>query len=256
MPYIRPTPKCRLEKPEKVRIVKAMVEHHRQAFTKDPDSLNRKVPRNAFADLLEDVGVLLLSRSEALARETGPVRSFLDETPLPAELDGLLPPEYRTFCLALNALKQWVAKEQAATDRYLLGGTARETCRAAATTCIVTGKPLAGETAVLHHPLRDGRPPLPLSEEGHAMIEGQARREGGGATTVGGKMKAMKKQMNRSWIHLKRGCQDHLGRAVEHSGPKMASNARSFAKTVSVETGLGYEEILDWLSENTDVDDR
>ena len=50
-----------------------------------------------------------------------------------------------------------MAAEQAATDRYLLGGKAGKDCRAAATTCVVTAKSLDGGKVELH-PVRDGRP--------------------------------------------------------------------------------------------------
>ncbi len=36
--------------------------------------------------------------------------------------------------------------------------------------CIVTGEEL-GERAELHHPMRDGRPPILLSKKGHDIIE-------------------------------------------------------------------------------------
>jgi len=75
--------------------------------------------------------------------------------------------------LAINSLKQWVVAEQGATDRYLLGGAARDLCREATDTCLVTGAVLTNGIE-LHHPVRDGRPPIPLSKEGHASIEGQS----------------------------------------------------------------------------------
>jgi len=250
VPYTRPVAAGKLDKAQKVRLVEAMVEHHRRAFEAVSGSLNIKVPRDVFDDLLDEIGTLLLARSRTMAAESGPVREFLLANALPENFSGLLPLEFRAFCLALNGLKQWVTKEQAATDRYLLGGTARETCRAAATTCVVTGKSLAEEKIVLHHPLRDGRPPLPLSVEGHAKIEGQVRGEGKEPDTLDAKMRSLKKQMNKSWLHLHRGCLDHMGLPVSHSTPGMAGDARAFAKKVSVATGRSYREILDWLNEN------
>jgi hypothetical protein len=118
------------------------------------------------------VGGKLLEESEKLANTDGPVRKFLDDNPLPAPLAEMLPPQFRVFCLALNALKQWVSTQQARTDHHLLGGRARDLCKGATDRCLVTGDAL-GQDRQLHHPVRDGRPPIPLSKHGHSLIEGQ-----------------------------------------------------------------------------------
>ena len=94
---------------------------YRAWAAEDPSQLNRKVPREAFDELLNRAGALLLEQAAVLATTPGPVREFLEQNPLPLSLAGKLPDEFRAFTLALNALKQWVAAEQAATDRYLLG---------------------------------------------------------------------------------------------------------------------------------------
>ena len=72
------------------------------------------------------------------------MRDFLADNPLPDGMAPLLPDSFRAFCLALNSLKQWVAKEQAATDRYLLGGVSRQLSDASAT-CLVTGEALGAD---------------------------------------------------------------------------------------------------------------
>jgi hypothetical protein len=136
--------------------------------TEDPSRLNRKVPREAFDDLLNRVGELLLEQASILAATPGPIRKFVDHNPLPPSLEGKLPDEFRAFTLALNALKQWVVAEQAATDRYLLGGSPRTECRAAADVCIVSGVPLAEGVVELHHPVCYGCPPIPVSKHAHA----------------------------------------------------------------------------------------
>jgi hypothetical protein len=66
------------------------------------------------------LGEILLTESEKLAEAAGPVRNFLDANPLPPGMVERLPDNFRVFCLALNSLKQWIAAEQSATDRYLL----------------------------------------------------------------------------------------------------------------------------------------
>ena len=178
MQYRRPQPTSRLSKHDRQELLGAYYRDYRHLAEQQLDTLNRKLPREAFARILDHVGALLLREAAALASQAGPVREFLDNNPLPAPLQGRLPDEFRAFCLALNALKQWVSAEQAAADRYLLGGTARAECRAAATHCLVTGAALEQDGIELHHPVRDGRPPIPLSKKAHASLEGQIRRPG------------------------------------------------------------------------------
>jgi hypothetical protein len=161
-----------LSKPEKLALLKEYEEYYRTIASADRLALNRKLPREAFTDLLDRIGEVLVEEAGKLANSEGPVRKFLDDNPLPSSMENRLPKEFRAFCLALNAITQWVAAEQAATDRYLLGGDARNICRQGGTTCLITGEPL-GPDAELHHPVRDGRPPIVISKWGHASIEGQ-----------------------------------------------------------------------------------
>ena len=148
----------------------------------------------------------------------------------------------------LNALKQWVAAEQSATDRYLLGGTARESLRKLADQCMVTGETI-GPDGELHHPVRDGRPPILLSKRGHSFIEGQiagnhVEQEG---DSVSVEIQKMRRKGNHSWVQLREGCLDQLGLQVQFSSPGRRSASRSFAIKVHEELGLPYQEILDWL---------
>jgi len=172
MPYKRPTSPLKLSKQEKLKLLQEYVRHYRELSSKDKNVLNRKLSRESFSHILDRVGEMLLAETARLATSQGPIRTFLEENPLPRSLEKMLPDNFRVFCLALNSLKQWVAAEQAATDRYLLGGKARELCREAIKTCLVTDGELSLD-AELHHPVRDGRPPILLSKKGHASIEGQ-----------------------------------------------------------------------------------
>ncbi|RKH51114.1 hypothetical protein D7X55_20450 [Corallococcus sp. AB049A] len=198
--------------------------------------------------MLDQVGALLLQQSAVLATTPGPIREFLDRNPLPPSLEGRLPDEFRAFALALNALKQWVAAEQAATDRYLLGGNARIECRAAGDVCIVSGAPLADEVVELHHPVRDGRPPIPLSKEGHDRIEGQVSASHD--DRVWSVLRELKQQASRSWIHLRRGCLDLLNLPVEHSTPSVAASSKTFARNAAKATGMSYQELIAWLDDS------
>jgi hypothetical protein len=162
-----------MERAERRAMLEQYFLYYSQIAQDNPVGLNQKLSRIAFAGMLDSIGELLLRESAVVAKKEGRAREFLDENPLPPMLSDKLPVEFRTYCLALNALKQWVAAEQAATDRYLLGGTARAECRAVATNCVLSGDQLTDDNTHLHHPVRDGRPPIPLSKKAHAEIEGQ-----------------------------------------------------------------------------------
>jgi hypothetical protein len=179
MKYRRPQPDSRLAKAARQELLHAYFHEYRPMAQQQPDALNRKIPRAAFAAVLDRIGGLLLEAAAELAQEPGPVRHFLDNNPIPQAIRGRLPDDFRAFCLALNALKQWVSAEQAATDRYVLGGTARDECRAASTECVLFGVALEPEDTELHHPLRDGRPPVPVSKRAHALLEGQVSQSNG-----------------------------------------------------------------------------
>jgi hypothetical protein len=246
MPFERPKPKSRLSKKDRQAILKEYYEY----YTEKPSALNRKLPPDALREmreLLDAIGCLLISRADELAKQPGPIRQFLDDNPLPEHLARHLPHEFRVFCLALNALKVWVSAEQPATDRYLLGGKFKDECREAVTTCIVTKKVLTPKTEVeFHHPVRDGRPPIPLSKEGHYILEHPATAKGD--DRVGAALLAIKKKGNRSWVQLRRGC-EHLGDTAR-APQQVDANSKSFAREAKRITGLSYEELLNWLYDN------
>jgi hypothetical protein len=248
MPFQRPQASGPLNKEERARLLLNYLNHYREVAQQDLNALNRTIPRGAFDDLLDRIGCLLLEEAMVLANAPGPVRDFLIANPLPKPLKGLLPDDFRVFCLALNALKQWLAAEQAATDRYLLGGKARQECRAAATTCVVTGESFESAQVELHHPVRDGRPPIPLSQRGHERLEGQTGSSGNDRLRE--KIGAIRSRMNRSWVHLRQGCLALLGREAVHSTTNVAAASRAFGRKIAKETGLTPEQILAWLDEN------
>jgi hypothetical protein len=243
MPYERPVNLAPLSKAQKLTLLKELVTHYEVEAALDRGALNRKMPREAFAGLVDRVGELLLQESKRLAEEPGAVRDFLDSNPLPSSMAELLPRDFRVFCLALNALKQWVGAEQAATDRFLLGGTARNLCRSAASKCLVTGEPL-GADVELHHPVRDGRPPLPLSKRGHDTVEGQVSVS---EDPVEARLVVLKREGNRSWAMLRRGCLDLLGRPEPSSSSATAAGSRTFARKAVEVSQLSYEQLLEWL---------
>lgn len=215
------------------------------------DLLNQKLPRSVMSGILDSIGSLLKSESHRLAQSSEEVRNFLVANPLPGEMAELLPDDFRVFTLILNSLKQWVVAESAYCDRYLMGGTVRKNCRKAIDHCLVTGEPLEGEIE-LHHPVRDGRPPIPLSKEGHALIEGQVAGGVDGAAdgclveeSDWEKLKQIKKQRNQSWTQLREGLI-----AIKTGSMTCRPNAKSFANKVIREIGLHPDNILDLLNEH------
>jgi len=244
--YGRPRNESPLSKDEKLRLLKQYFEHYRSRAATDRSVLNQKLPREAFNDLLNSLGEMLLTKSKDLASIEGPVGTFLDNNQLPEAIDQRLPREFRVFCLALNAIKQWVAAEQSATDRYLLGGDARKLWREVADfdSCFVTGEKV-GSDCELHHPVRDGRPAIPLSKHGHDLIEGQFSSEGD--DPIEQALSGLRRKGNRSWAQLRRGCLDCIGRPEPRSSKRGTANDRAFASKAAAAANISYEDILEWL---------
>lgn len=245
--YERPSNKKPVAPDEKAELLRQYFAYYEQVAQQDPDRLNVKLERAAVADLLDEIGGLLLERAKALSSSQGTVRDFLDATELPECIRERLPDEFRAFCLILNALKQWVAAESAATDRYLLGSTVRNQCRKMADHCLVTGEPLDAATVELHHPARDGRPPIPLSKAGHDRIEFGTQ---GTDDPVEATLREIKGKGNRSWVMLRRGCLALLGEDFDDSTPAVLSGSKTFARKATEATGLDYRELIDWLDEH------
>lgn len=244
--YERPTNPNQLTPDEKAELLQQYFSFYERLAKQDSELLNVKLERSAVEDLLDEIGALLLERSQMLACSPGPLREFLHATEVPECLKGKLPDDFRAFCLILNALKQWVAAESAATDRYLLGGTARQQCRKVADHCLVTGNELAGDIE-LHHPARDGRPPIPLSKPGHDKIEQQTSDPN---DPVEATLRKIKTEGNRSWVMLRRGCLALLGRDFEESSESVLSGSKTFARKAAEATGLSYDELISWLDEH------
>lgn len=249
MTYIRPKNKYNFSPTEKRELLEEYFEFYRTIAREQPDLLNSKLPREAHASFLSEIGAILLRHSETEVQKDGEVAKFLDKNPLPDHLSHLLPKEFRAYCLALNALKQWVSAEQAATDRYIFGGTVRKQCREHTNACLISGIPSNECTIELHHPVRDGRPPIPLSKEAHAVIENQ----GSSADEPDGVMEIVypiKREGNRSWVMLKLGCELLLGSTETTKSRNVQSSSKTFARKVREATGLDFNQILTWIEEN------
>lgn len=247
MAYKRYKSKVKLSKQAKVDLMAEYIAHY-ENLIKDQgiDVLNIKIPREVFECVLDNIGSMLNEQAIKMANEDGPVKEFLQANPLPPNMKELLPDDFRTFSLLLNSLKQWVSAESAATDRFLLGGTAKDTCRAAVYKCIVTGGEL-GEKPELHHPLRDGRPPILLSKKGHDLIE-QNNQNGSFENIendeVWNFIKQIRMDKHMSWVQLREGCM-----AIITGSTNYRSGAKTFANKVIKETNLSAKDLIEMLNE-------
>lgn len=213
----------------------------------DFETLSRKLPKEASQQVLNKVGELLHSEAIRLAKEEGPIKRFLEENSLPPMIESYLTIEYRAFCLLLNSLKQWVSAEQNDTDNYLLGGNARDTLREAIEVCIVTGNPLSNEKIELHHPVRDGRPPLPLSAKGHSIVD---KSESGPQDEISTLLRPLKERQHGSWRMLRRGLLLLLDLDAEGGTKSTRQSAKTFARKAIAATAKSEAELLEWLNEN------
>ncbi len=249
MAYKRYKSDINLSKQKKVQLMIEYIAYYENLIKESNiNVLNIKIPREEFDNTLDEIGTLLNEKAKKMACEEGPVKSFLEANPLPPLLKDLLPDEFRAFSLLINALKQWVSAESGSTDRYILGGTARQTCRAAVKRCIVTGGEL-GEKPELHHPLRDGRPPILLSKKGHDLIEHNTFKkanlnyqEDDNEKMVWDAIMQLKKDGHNSWVQLREGCN-----AIISNRSSYRSGAKTFANKVIKETKKSASEILEML---------
>ncbi|WP_238906114.1 hypothetical protein [Clostridium sp. YIM B02506] len=110
-----------LSKPKKVNLMAEYIDYYERLINEQGlDTLNIKIPREVFEDILDHIGSILNKKSIEMANEDGPVKEFLEANPLPSHMKELLPDDFRVFSLLLNALKQWVSAESQATDNIFL----------------------------------------------------------------------------------------------------------------------------------------
>ena len=86
MAFTRPVNVNALSKEKKLALTREYVSHYEREAALDPTTLNRKVPREAFSELLDRIGGLLLQESRRMATEPGPICEFLDATALPSSM--------------------------------------------------------------------------------------------------------------------------------------------------------------------------
>jgi hypothetical protein len=64
---------------------------------------------------------------------------------------------------------------------------------------------------------------------------------------MGQALSELRRKGNRSWVQLRLGCLDLIGKSEGESSKRGAANNRAFAKKAAAATNVGYEEILEWL---------
>jgi hypothetical protein len=108
---------------------------------------------------------MLRKESESL-KSDNELQCFLKKYPFPTESPEDLLNEDRIYCLLLNRLKNWVAREQSKQD----GGSDWKSKfkKEPYGICSICRCPFKkGQDIVFHHELRDGRKPIPTHKECH-----------------------------------------------------------------------------------------
>jgi hypothetical protein len=245
--YSRYKASKKLEGDSRRQALAAYVAHYAKIAEAQPELLNQKVPRAAFDSVLHEIGLLMQQRARELATGAGAVRDFLGKNPVPACLGGELTDEVRAFCLLLNALRQWSVGEQLAMDRLLLSGNVRKELKELYTICPVAPDDSDVSAIELHHPLRDGRPPLPLSKTGHARVEGLMILETGDA--AGQKLVDFRKNSPSpiSWKRLRVGCMVLKNEVPEGFETSYLTSAKGWIRRAMKQTALNETQILEFL---------
>jgi len=172
MPFIPPKPSSKIPVAEKEEALKAYIEFYREAAKKNPEMLRVKLKRSHLQPFLDEIG----EHVARLAKEIGDVkppasahalavRKFLEDHTVPGVMGKYLTLELRAYALLVHGLLQWAVGQSLAADRWVISGNARDALRACTDRCVVTDEPFGTDPVELHHPGRDGRPPIPVSEK-------------------------------------------------------------------------------------------
>ncbi len=224
------------------------LDHYAKLATTDVSLLNQKLPKSTFASLLDRVGGLLLEEANRMSTDDLAVAVFLKRNPLPECLGSALTPEVRTFCLVLQALSQWTTAEKLAMDRFVFSGRVRAEIRAAACGCPICPDAFEADKLELHHPVRDGRPPIPLSKKGHERIEGIVRPDENDPD--GQSLVRHRNEAGSSWVRIRLGCLMELGQIEpddDQFSKRHVADSRRRIQAARTATNLSAIQILDIL---------
>ncbi|HWA27559.1 MAG TPA: hypothetical protein VG734_18025 [Lacunisphaera sp.] len=222
------------------------IRHYTEIAKTNPALLNQKLPKRVSETVLNEVGLLLQRYARELSTTEGPLKDFLGRNPVPACLGNELTDEIRAFCLVLHSLRQWATAEALATDRFLISGNVRKDLKELFTICPVAPDDADTSKVELHHPVRDGRPPIPLSKRGHDTVEGLLVLEEG--DRAGSALVAFRRDYGPiSWKRLRVGCMALLESSPEGFADSYLANARSWARKAKKITRLEETPILAFL---------
>jgi hypothetical protein len=254
MSFEPPKPAAKLTPNEKDEFLAAYLAYYADAAKTNPTELRRKIPRSVFQPLLDQIGEVVAGMAKEIADKNVPsehgkkVRQFLVENPIPGEIGKHLTSEMRAYAVLIRALHQWVVSQSLAIDRWIIAGDARKTLRLSSPKCIVTGDSFGQNTIELHHPMRDGRPPLPVSRKGHQVADDVFAPE----DELGKALVSTRRKCRRSWRLIWQGCLVELGEPVDFSeyGRNREKSAGTAARWFARETKLSFSEIKAWIDEN------
>lgn len=228
--------------------LKAYVEHYARIAAEAPELLNQKLPRSVSEEIHSEIGALLQQRAKELVKTSGPIRTFLRRNPVPKCLGSSLTKEVRCFSLLLHSLNQWCVVEKLAMDRFLCSGNVRKELKSLFEICPVVPGDESKTTVELHHPLRDGRPPIPLSKKGHDKVEGLVVLEVG--DDDGARLIEHRKTSKPiySWVRLRTGCLLRQGMVFADLKSSYRASARHAIKRVTEDLKSTPESILEILN--------
>jgi hypothetical protein len=188
-----------------------------------------------------------MAEAKRMSDNDSVIREFLERNKLPECLGAALTPEIRTFALMLNALGQWTTAEKLAMDRFLFSGDVRKELRSLSDTCPVCPEEFDPKTAELHHPVRDGRPPILLSKKGHELIEGLVNISPDDlvAHALVDHRKASRRRY--SWRSLRVGCLVEQGHSLQILSQSQIKTGRGIFRIVNRKTNISAEQILEAL---------
>lgn len=257
MPFTPPKPSSKVPVADKEKALKAYIEFYREAARRNPESLRVKLKRSHLQPFLDEIGEHVAGLAKQIGDVKGPesehgraVQQFLEDNPIPGDIGKYLNLELRAYAILVHGLHQWAVGQSLATDRWVISGNARDTFRACTDRCVVTDEPFGTEEIELHHPARDGRPPIPVSAKGHKIADDVFDPQ----DPKGKMLVALKKRLRYAWSVIWQGCKIELGQPVDlnsYKNPKgrksaVVARARQFSK----EASTSFEDIRRWIEEN------
>jgi hypothetical protein len=258
MAFEPPKPAAKIPPDEKDRYLDPYFAYYAEVAQKNPKELRLKIPRAVLQPYLDVIGSNLHDLAKGIANSSdtsnpaNEIRTFLKDHPIPGEIGKHLTGEMRSYALLIRALLNWCVGQSLFIDRWVISGNARKTLRSRSATCIVTGNPLKQGEVELHHPARDGRPPIPVSKKGHKIADDVFDPQ----DPLGKRLVELRRQRQYSWKLIWQGCLVELDQPVDLSeyGAGREKTSATAARWFARQTELPVQEILNWIESNELVD--